>query len=91
MGSRRSRDGLKLPVAGIVFILLAAATLILGIVWAVLGAMEFGEYANPPSGFWDKVGDVLPIVIGAVVVAAIPAMTEVVLILISRGRKGGRS
>jgi hypothetical protein len=70
-------------VGGVASLLLAVAILVAGYWWGVF-VWSGGEYAEPPPSLGHKIWEVFPWALGAVVLAAIPAITGVVLIGISR-------
>lgn len=78
------RGATLLRIAGAVLLLLAAAVLLVGTYLTVIGALEFGEYANPPPSIGAKIRDVLPLALWTLAAAAVPAILGVALIAISR-------
>jgi Zn-dependent alcohol dehydrogenase len=73
-----------LRISGVVLLLLASAVLLMGTYLTVIGAVSFGEYANPPPSIGAKVRDVLPLAVWTLIAAAVPAILGAALILISR-------
>ena len=73
-----------LRIIGVVLLLLASAVLLVGTYLTVIGAVSFGEYANPPPSIGAKVRDVLPLAVWTLVAAAAPAILGAALILTSR-------
>lgn len=76
-----------LRVVGIGLLLLAGMILLAGAYLTVIGAVSFGEYADPPPSIWAKLRDVFPVALWTIVAAAIPATLGAVLIASARRRR----